>query len=188
MSELIVAARLASVPGSVYRQGKFRFSPVDFAIENDSLEARIIDHKVQLASLSSFKENPAAGQTFIVAANPDDMKAKYFAAYLATIHQKKLKHLSNIVWEQVQGGYTNKILQQNEDSCSMLILSGLAVNSTQAKIEKARDIIEKFCNIPVVVCVAGEDPISFAATKLHLPCHALAYFPSKLSKSVNEVI
>lgn len=185
--EMILAKRLSCVPGGVYAQGKWRFHPVDFETESEYLQSRVISAEKQLDSLANFKATPCDNVIYVVSANPDDMKAKYFAAYLATIHQAHLKHNANIRWESVYGGYTNKLLT-SEEQFSMLILSGLAINSTPAKIEKARDLIERFSTLPRIVCVAGEDPISFAATKLHLPCHAIAYFPSSISKSVNEVI
>jgi hypothetical protein len=71
---------------------------------------------------------------------------------------------------------------------SMLIISNLAENSTAMKIEKCKDLLEKFPNIPRVVVVAGTDPVSFAATQLHVPAHGICYISSALSKSVQQVI
>lgn len=184
---MIEVPKLSCVPGSVYRQGKFKFKPLDFVVESEFLESRVFSADIQESALSDFIAHPTQALTYVVSGNPDDSKAKFFAAYLVHQHLKRLKHNANVHWEQLTGGYTNRLLD-SQAAYSMVVLSGLATNSTQAKIEKARDLVERFTNIPVVVVVAGEDPISFAATKLHVPCHAMAYLPAKMAKAVNQVI
>jgi hypothetical protein len=70
----------------------------------------------------------------------------------------------------------------------MLVVTNLTPRSSNLKYEKTRDLLEKHALIPKVLVVVGEDPISFAATRIHSPCHALAYFGSRISKTFNEVI
>ena len=123
---------------------------------------------------------------YIVCGNPDDSKAKYFAAHLALAHKQKYAHRADIHWEPVFGGFDNPMLRK-EIEPTMLILSNLAENSTNVKLEKAKDLIEKYPNIPRVVVCSGEDPISFAATKLYVPAHGIAYFSNSLVKKVQEV-
>lgn len=175
------------VHGSIWRQGSFVWEPQSFVLESPKLDGRIIEDSVMVESLENFRTNPTAPQTYVVAGNPDDNKAKYFAAYLALIHKERLKHHANIVWENIFGGFDNLLLKKDTDP-SMLILSGLAENSTNIKFEKARDLIERWPDIPKVIVCAGEDPISFASTKLHIAAHSIAYFPSRMSKTVQEVM
>ena len=174
------------VHGSVWRQGDFVWEPQAFVLESDKLDGKIIEASVQQESLEHFIANPLEAQIYVVAGSPDDSKAKYFAAYLALQHKKKVFHES-IIWEPIFGGFDNPLMKRDTDP-SMLIISGLAENSTNMKLEKARDLIEKFSTIPRIVVCAGEDPISFAACRLHVPCHSMAYFPSRLSRTVQEVI
>jgi hypothetical protein len=174
------------VHGSVWRQGAFTWEPTAFVLESEKLEGKIIEASVQDESLQHFRENPLEPQIYVVSGSPDDSKAKYFAAYLAMIHMNAVKFHS-VVWEPIFGGFDNRLMK-TEQQLSMLIISGLAENSTNFKIEKARDLIERFADIPRVVVCAGEDPISFASTKLHVPCHSMAYFPSRLARTVQEVI
>lgn len=175
------------VHGSVWRQNHFVWEPTAFVIESPRLESRIVEASKQLDSLAKFTEKPSRPMIYIVAGNPDDGKAKYFAAYLAYLHKKMFEHRAEIYWEAVFGGFDNPLMKRDLNP-TMLILSNLSENSTAVKIEKAKDLIERWPNIPRVVVCAGEDPISFAATKLHVPAHGIAYFSSALSKSVQEVI
>lgn len=175
------------VPGSVWRQTPFWYEPDAFVLENPRLKNRIIEASAQCDSLESWLQNSAESLIYIVAGNPDDMRAKYFAAYLAASHRRQLGSRENIVWETVTGGFENLLLKRDIEP-SMLILSGLAENSTGAKIEKARDLVERWPNIPRVVVCAGEDPISFAACRLHLPAHSVAYFPSSMSATAQVII
>lgn len=174
------------VHGSVWRQGDFQWEPQAFVLESEKLEGKIIEASVQQESLDNFIAHPLEPQIYVVAGSPDDSKAKYFAAYLAYQHMKLIQFHS-VAWEPVFGGFENRLMK-SEASLSMLIISGLAENSTNFKLEKARDLIERYADIPRIIVCAGEDPISFAATRLHVPCHSMAYFPSRLSRTAQEVI
>jgi hypothetical protein len=67
------------------------------------------------------------------------------------------------------GGWHDRLRDGADDQPSMLILSNVTVTSTNAKLEKLRDLLEMYAHIPRVVVVTGEDPLSFANTKLFLP-------------------
>ena len=174
------------VPGYVFRQAAFRFDPVSFGTENERLHERIYDADVQLKSLEEFSSDPKQPVVYCVSGSPDDSKALYFAAYLAELHHRANK-FSRIRWYSVTGGFKNDLLD-NGPELSMLVLSNLTVNSTSPKLEKARDLLVHYSNIPRIVVAAGEDPISFMTTKLHLPVHAIAYFSENLIKTRMEVI
>lgn len=175
------------VHGSVWKQGHFVWEPRAFVIESPRLENKIVEATRQIESYNAFLEHPGRPMTYFVAGNPDDSKAKYFAAFLAYHHKMKYGHRAEIVWEAVFGGFDNPLLRKDINP-TMLILSNLTENSTNVKIEKARDLIERWPNIPKIVVCSGEDPISFASTKIYSPCHGIAYFSSSLSKSVQEII
>lgn len=175
------------VHGSVWRQGAFSWEPNAFVVESPRLQSKIVEASKQAQSLEAFKENPGRPMLYVVSGNPDDSKAKYFAAYLAYLHKCKYEHRADIHWEPVYGGFDNPLLRKDVEP-TMLILSNLTENSTNVKLEKAKDLIERFPNIPIVVVCSGEDPISFASTKLYCPVHGIAYFSNSLVKAVQEVI
>jgi hypothetical protein len=163
-----------------------KWCPSSFTIESPKLEPRIIEASVQEQSLQTFTANPRKPMTYVVAGNPDDREAKYFAAYLAQVHTMAVGLDTKVVWESITSSFENPAMQA--ENVSMLILTNLTPRSSNLKFEKTRDLLERHAGVPKVLVVAGEDPLSFAATRLHVPCHAIAYFGSKTSKTFNEVI
>lgn len=123
-----------------------------------------------------------------VAGNPDDSKAKYFAAYLVASHIAHMRGEANVVWAPMYGGFDNPHMDENRASPTMLVLTNLTPNSTNFKLEKTRDLLEKFSDVPRVVVSCGMDPLSFLATRLFVPIHGLAYFSEALVKKNVEII
>lgn len=181
------------VPGSVWRQPPFPFSPQPFTTESEGLHQRILPEDVQIDSLSRFLRDPLKPIIYGVSGRPDDSKAKYFAAYLMDVHAKAIQtnQLVRPVWEPLYGGFDNKLKNEHQAGLikpSLLVLSNLTPNSTSVKLEKARDLLEYFSDIPRIVVVAGEDPISFLSTRLYVPVNAIAQFAEKSVKQKIEVI
>lgn len=185
---------LAHLPGSIWQQSPFKWDPVPFGIESERLHNdKIIDAVVQDDSLKRFVANPKAPVVYGVCGNPSEEKARYFAAYLVDLHCKFMGSKANPVWHTLYGGYDNKLLKDyaGRDPTydpSILVLCNLNSGSTNVKLEKAKDLLERFSTIPRIVVAAGEDPISFLSTKLYAPCNALAYFPEALIRRKVEVI
>lgn len=180
---------LASLPDSLaFRRSRILWNPTAFVIEHERMEHKIIEASVQERSLKEFTDNPKIPMTFVVAGSPEDEVAKYFAAYLLDIHKSRLGINASPHWETVYNGYDNPVIKSSA-SPSLIVISNLTVKSNYLKYDKTRDIIERFPSIPKIVVVAGSDPISFAAQRLHVPCHGIAYFANaKASKNVQEII
>ena len=171
-----------------YDIGVLKFDPPTFVVESKKLDNRMIEASRQVKSYEDFKANPRRPVTYVVAGNPDDLKARYFAYHLAEIHMQALGAKEDVKFETMLGNFNNPLIVNSEASPTLLVVSNLTIRSSNLKFEKTRDLLERFPKIPKIIVVAGEDPISFAATRLHVPCHAIAYFPSKHSKVVQEVI
>jgi hypothetical protein len=184
---------LDCVPGNTWACPPFKWDPQAFALESDRLDqSKIIEAQAQDDSLSTFMKNPESPVIYGVCGNPNEVKAKLFAAHLLNIHCRHLGHKAKPVWNVQYGGYENRLLKEYSgiDSSyepSILVLSNLAVNSTQQKLEKAKDLLERFSSIPRIVIAAGEDPISFLSSRLYVECNALAYFSESLVKKRIEV-
>jgi hypothetical protein len=176
------------VPGHVWRTKAFKWNPLTFATEAEQLNSKFIEPSKQDKSLSMFIKNPETPMIYGVSGNPDDSKAKYFAAYLIDLHMKHLKADANPVWATLYGGFDNPYLSNDKASPTILVISNLTPNSTTTKLEKARDLIEAFPDIPRIVLCAGMDPLSFLTTRLHVPVHGLAYFSEALIKARVEII
>lgn len=181
------------IPGMVWRQPPFAWSPVPFAVESDRLQERIVDERVQNDSLRRFLDDPTDPITYAVAGSPDDMKALYFAAYLANVHQQYMGDRGKVVWRPMYGGFDNKLLTDYDfvsglNNPTMIVLTNMSPTSTNVKLDKVRDLIDHFSRIPIVLVIAGEDPISFAATRLFTPVHSLAYFAERTVKRKMEIV
>lgn len=165
------------VPGSVFRQSAFRFDPMPFGLESERLDERIIEASIQRESLTDFLEDPIRASIYCVSGNPDDLKAKYFAAYLVQEHIKQHPE-PRVVWYPMYGGFSNPLVDRdpNLGDPSMIVMTNLTKISTNQKLEKTRDILERYADVPCVVVAAGMDPISFMATRLFSPVNYIAYF------------
>lgn len=179
------------VPASVLRVPAFPYEPRSFVVDSDRLREKIILDSVQTRNLREWMADPTAPITYSVSGNPNDSKANLFAAYLLSIHMKKLGVKANPVWETLYGGFSDpKVLTRSENlgRPTILIISNLAINSVNSKIGKAQDLIEQFQSIPRIIVSAGEDPISFMSTRLHKPVQGIAYFSESLVKKTVQVI
>lgn len=185
LTRIRITNRSLKIALGPYDTKSIKWDPQSFAIESPRLEQRLIDAEVQQRSLAAFMANPRRAMTYIVSGNPDDTQARYFAAFLAQVHMDALGLQANVLWETMIGAFDNPGLKAEP---TMLVITNLTPRSSNLKYEKTRDLLEKHASIPKVLVVAGEDPISFAATRIHSPCHALAYFGSRISKTFNEVI
>lgn len=179
------------VPSHVFRTPSFAYEPRAFAVESERLNSRILSAEVQVRNLKDWMLDPTAPITYSVSGNPDDSKANYFAAYLLSLHIRKLGARANPVWETLYGGYADPdVLSRSENlgKPTILIMSNLAVNSVSSKIGKAQDLLQRFGSIPRIVVSAGEDPLSFLSARLHKPVQAIAYFSESIVKQTIQVI
>lgn len=176
------------VPGHVWRCRAFKWHPVTFAVESEQLNSRFIEPNMQDKSLTAFLADPSSPMIYGVSGNPDDGKAKYFAAFLVAAHLKALGAEANVIWAPMYGGFDNPHMNDDKASPTLLVLTNLTPNSTSTKLEKARDLIEKYSDVPRIIVAAGIDPLSFLATRLYVPINALAYFSEGLVKAKVEII
>jgi hypothetical protein len=173
-----------SVPGNLWAERPFKFNPSDFVVGGDRLQEKMFLADVQATSLERFVEDPEAAIIYGVASAPNDSNAKVFAAYLVQTYLQHKGH-ARVKWEQLYGDFSNKSLSYDYD---LLVITGLTPNSTNVKLEKARDLLEHHCDIPRIVVIAGEDPITYFSTRLYKTVNNIYYHSSKLVKSKIEVV
>ena len=163
------------VPNYIWRCRPFKFRPPSFAVESDRLKTRLVDEDVQYKSLENWEANPSTPLLYGVAGAPDDEQALYFAAWLVYLHMKK-RPGAVVVWETLTSGFKPTKAETSLEYPSLLVVTNLTIDSTSHRIEKARDLLTQYQDIPRIVVCAGQDPISFFSTRLYLPIHSLAYF------------
>lgn len=146
---------------------------------NEKFPYKSISINKQLNAFDSILENPLRGSyVFGIGSVSTDLAAKQvaitimnsaFRTYMfSTYYQKKDYPL----WHKVYGSLGDPLRDSQKENPSMLIISNVAENSTNIKIEKTRDLLEKFSNIPRIVVVSGQNPATFFAEKLHFPMKA----------------
>jgi hypothetical protein len=176
------------VPSSVWRCGAFKWDAEAFALESDELNEKFFEPTVQDRSLVRFLKAPLSPMIYGVTGNPDDQKAKLFAAFLVEQHCKRAGSDANPWWITLTGGFDNPWLDRDKRRPTMIVLTNLTAQSTAHKLEKARDIIETYPKVPIVVCGSGMDPVSFLSTKLRVPVNAIAYFCESIVKRRVEIV
>lgn len=141
--------------------------------------SKSISVKRQLAMLASLWENPLRGHPIIgIGSFPTDLRAKMLAVNIMdrvmTFQDKtnssRIMRKDYPLWHKVYGGFKDPIRDEGlQGSPSMLIVSNIDIDSTNYKVEKVRDILEMYSNIPRVVVVSGSCPMEIFAKRLHLP-------------------
>jgi len=69
----------------------------------------------------------------------------------------------------------------------MLVITNVGVDSSQVKLEKLRDILEKYDSIPRIVVVNGVDPVSFFAERVRLPLKYAFYLSAEQKASILDI-
>lgn len=167
------------------RKTKIEVSTKLVKIEPDipKVPTRVISVSRQFKSLKTLLSHPIHGAyTVGISSFPSDVRAKYLAlmimnaaidAYLASPR----KHGKTYpLWHRVYGGYNDPLRDKPQiDTPCMLIISNVSEISSAAKVEKVRDLLEKFPDIPRIVVCGGEPPSNLFANRLHYPMKAGLY-------------
>lgn len=143
-----------------------------------------ISTKKQIRNIETCVNNPLRSNLLIgVGSFPSDNRAKIVALNImdaaidfqianskAKRKNRKIIGKNYPLWHKIYGGFNDDLRDGDKfDNPSMLILSNVGIEATSIKVEKLRDICEKYNSIPRIVVVNGCDPMKFFATRLFLP-------------------
>jgi hypothetical protein len=185
---LVPLLRNRGMNGSVFRQRPFDFKPVSFTSHVEGLKPKQFTSKKQREWFEEFLADPFEPRTYCLVSAPNDGQAKLLAAFMmqhASIHASSRVALP--LWHDLHGGFSNPLLNDNNakaQGASMLVLNNVGATSTQPKIEKLRDVLETYTDIPKVIVATGADPYAFFTKYLYLPIHALAYMTTEMVKRI----
>lgn len=172
---------------SVLTQKHFTFSPVSFTSEIEGLKPRSFTRQKQLGMMEDFLATPFAPRNFCITSAPNDGMAKLLAAWMMQhALERRPVHSSLPLWIDLLGGFDNKYVT-NKVGASLLVLNNVGTDSTQPKMEKLRDIMETYTDIPKIVVAHGCDPYMFFQRYLYLPLNGLAYITTSAVKRVSEI-
>src|SRR5690606_1911293 len=143
--------------------------PEDFAIPKTSVNRKI-------NNCNRLLNNPLHGSPIIcISSMVTDERAKFLAMCFMSAAIDQMRSGSQRgkqlpVWHRLLGGFNDKYRDgHGQFNPSMLILTNVAHDSTNVKLEKLRDILELYDSIPRIVVVNGSDPVSFFAEKVRMP-------------------
>lgn len=170
------------VPPYVLRGGVATFAPQDFKPMSDRfVKDRLYTAEQQLESINDVLEKPKSPKVICITGAIDDREAKILAAHIVQSHNRKLGLKANPTWTALYGGF-DTLVDEYKDTFklkpSMVVVSNLTPSSTNHRLERARDILDYFQDVPRIVVASGEDPISFMAFRMRFEVHAIAYFSS----------
>jgi len=158
-----------------------KWLPEDYPIPKTSVRR-------QVETCYRLLSNPLHGSPIIgIGSMVTDERAKFMAMNImnaAIDQQRSGSHKGKMlpVYHRVMGGFHDELLaEKTRRNISMLIIANVGIDSTQLKIEKVRDLLEKYDNIPRIVVVNGCDPVSFFAEKMRMPMQFALMLNSKRS-------
>jgi hypothetical protein len=174
--------RNRGVNHAAFRQVPYKFQPTSYVAAIEGLKPKSFSRPKQIEMFQSMLDDPFRPVNYAVNSAPDDGKAKLLAAY---IMQNALQHHSSFtalpLWVDLTSGFDNPLIKHKQNP-SMLIINNVGMDSTPVKLEKLRDILEVYSDIPRITVVTGTDPYTFFMRKLYLPIHGLAYLTNTAVK------
>lgn len=181
----IMFLRSRGVDHDSFMKRDFEFSMTDslckISTDIPRVIAKNIPVKKQLRVFDSLVEKPLSGNPVIcISSFPTDLRAKQTALYLLnravdcynTTTSRRVKSKSAPLWHRVYSNYGDNLLQaqtkqQDSQSPCYLVISNLDENSSNVKLEKVRDLLDCYSDIPRIVVTTAIDPLTFFATKFH---------------------
>lgn len=170
----------AGVTGMVFVQKSIDLAESCRIIEASTVtgKPKIVKIKEQLEKFQHVMDRPfAAPYTMCINSVGNDIRSKYVAAFLLNRAIKvygKGKYRSTHSppqWHTLTGSYAD----WRRDRCyelrkqpkpAMIVFSNITVDSSEVKMEKLRDLLEQYADVPRIVAITGMDPYSFFAHKL----------------------
>lgn len=176
---------------SVLAQRPFDFRPVSFTSQVEGLKPKLFTAKRQIDWFEDFLDDPFKPRNYCLVSAPNDGMAKMLAAFMMQHALARSDSRTALpLWHDLTGGFTNPLLSEGSNKAigaSLLVLNNVGATSTQPKLEKLRDVLETYTDMPKVVVATGCDPFAFFTKYLYLPIHALAYMTTNIVKKSVEL-
>jgi hypothetical protein len=147
-----------------------------YELDLPGLPTKVVAAEKQIRNLAKILAGPIRSNYVLgICGYPSDLVAKHLAIHIASAAcdawDRKHKPGQGLpLWHRVYGGLNDTLRDRRvEDMPCMLIISNVNEASSNYKLEKARDLLEKYSQIPRIVVIGGTDPLSFFASKLYHP-------------------
>lgn len=183
------------VPESVIVQSRainLKESVLSFTVPSlDNKKARFVSAKQQIAAFTTITKGALrSNYVFAISSTPYDVKAKYLAAYLlgCALDESRKRQINYPRWHLLTGTYKDYYRDTDLDADSrpsLLVLSNINTEASNVKLEKLRDILELYSDIPRIVVLSGPEPVSFLQRKLDFKTHGCLYLTETSRKRVS---
>ncbi len=166
-------------------QKPFVFSPQSFTSSVPGLKPKVIKRETQLRHLEEFLDDPFRPVTYCLVSAPNDGMAKLLAAFM--MQHAIINHGQTLpVWHDLTQSFKNPLLEDNVRA-SLLVLNNVGNSATPTKLEKLRDILTHYADVPRIVIATGCDPFAFFTQHLYMPMNACAYMTTDQVKKSYEL-
>lgn len=154
---------------------------------------RIIHRRDQNEMLETTLKHPLKG-SYLYLMGTDSNESRMQSVALTIFREAYRQHLNDPLsfpvapyWHPVYGGFEDKLrddknFREGVGHVSMLILDNVAVNSTASKVEKVRDLVRMYEEVPRIVLVSGMNPMEFASKTLHMRPHRVLYLGEQITE------
>lgn len=159
----------------------------DFSTDESLVNKKIISSRIQAKCTQRFLSKPNKPQTYMICSSPDYNAAMVFAGYLVNEFIKKYG-ASRIIWHHMNKYTPDPFVASLEYRPSLIVLSALYPDTSYQRVEQFRDLISFYWNVPKLIIGTGMDPLTLAATKLHVPVNSVFYHQSRLVKTNYNVM
>ena len=186
--------RLRGVPRTFFSQARFKLEDhiQRFQYDNGSGKVSSIAPDAQLKAFERTAKKPLERPyLYVIATNHNEIRAGAVAlSIFESIARKQILDSTQATsgtpyWHSVTGNKAWDRLRDHEGSraqvgdINLLVISNIAENSTNEKIEKVRDLNYKYIDIPRIIIVAGCNPLQFAYDKLRIRPDRMLYLTER---------
>lgn len=172
-------------------------SKIKCKLEYTDIKDKNISVRKQENNLHRILANPLRGAPVIgISSYPSDLRAKLVAAMIVAsateVYKnggRKVRSRQLPVWHRIYGGFKDDLRDKPSDKPCLLVLTNITDDCSNIKIEKIRDLLEKYDDIPRIVVTGGKNPLNFFAERLKYPLrHGIYVGPERREDSIVDVL
>lgn len=187
-SRLLPKLTTRGMPRDIIRMPAFNTDQyvISFSSEVEGLKTRRVTKQQQQQALLRVLQRPFhAPYVMAISSSPNDGKAKQLAAFI--MQHAMRAHLSGKFratrgkdlpqWHFLTGAWQDRLRDGAEHAArpSMLILSNITRDSTNVKFEKVKDLLEIYSDIPRIIVMTPDDPLTMVHRRLYAPINSLIH-------------
>jgi len=164
-----------------------QFDVMDFLVPMEQnipgTKTRLISAKKQREKLQQILDKPLSNYCVGISSYPSDLRAKQLAHQIMALactefvtNRKLYMNKTAPVWHKVYGGLKDKLRddKSTEKPC-MVVISNVSDEMTTLKVEKIRDILEMYHDVPRIVVSGGMPTCDLFAFRLNFTASAFIY-------------